>query len=303
MMNRWLVVALLSAGASIADAKNIALDKDGLTAWVPDQWTVQTSDVMVSAMAPNNAASCVFMSQPIRDLDLAYKSMPKAVGTLVPGMTWGQPQRVTIANAQAIVLKGIADVDGHKLEANVATLITPNQRALYVITLVEAESAPAYDQTLRGILYGLKAGSGAPVPPPSRDNPCWEMKTQPNGWSRRDWNGVSFLLPQGWSSAEARDPNTNQPYLTITGGGASIMLFTYGAARHDAAWQTIAGTAQQYAVGQAAWGTVDGQRALCAKGQASDVVVLHKGNVALGVLAKASDPTAMRGVLGSIRWR
>jgi hypothetical protein len=43
---------------------------------------------------------------------------------------------------------------------------------------------------------------------------------------------------------------------------------------------------------------------LCAKGSASDAVLFHKNQIALGMLGKAGgDPSLMRGILGSIRWR
>jgi hypothetical protein len=311
-MMRFIVgVVVVCATASSAVAGNVRLDKDGLTAWVPDQWTVDRSNEgIVAATAPNQAASAIFMSQAIRDLELAYKNMPAVMRTLVPNIQFGTPTRVTIANASAIVIKGVGDISDQKIEANIATLITPGGRALYVITLVQGESAASFDATLRKIIYGLTPGLGgtqtqAPAAPaPPKTNPCWELKSQPNGWARNEWRGVSFLLPKGWTMSEAKDPNTDAAYLTITDRSSTIMLFTFAAAKHDGAWQALASQLPAYGLGDVAWGEVVGQRALCATGSASDGVVFHRSGTALAMLARAGgDPSNMRGILGSMRWK
>jgi hypothetical protein len=305
-----LALAIILALASTADARTIKLDKDGLTAWVPDGWTVANPDAATTtATAPNNGASATFLTQPIRDLDLAYKNLSPLMRQMLPTIQFGQAQRTTVANLAAIQVGAVADVatqQGNlKFEAHIIVLITPGQRALYVITVVQAENAAAFDGPIRKILGGLAQAAGAGQPSAPKDNPCWEMKGQPNGWSRRDWNGVSFLLPPGWSATEGKNPDTDAPFLQIAAqDGSSILMFPFAAARHDAAWQALGGQLSAYGVGEAQLGEVAGQRALCARGSASDAVVFHKGGTALAMLARAaSDPSAMRGILGSIRWR
>jgi hypothetical protein len=82
------------------------------------------------------------------------------------------------------------------------------------------------------------------------------------------------------------------------------VVFAYPAQSHAAAWQALAAQLQAYGLGEAAWGEVIGQRALCARGEASDGVVFHRGTSALVMLGRASgDVSTMRGVLGSMRWR
>ena len=308
---RFAVVGLVLACASIADARTLKLDKDGLTAWVPDQWTVATPDASTTTVtAPNQGASATFLTQPIRDLDLAYKNLTPLMKQMLPSIQFGRAQRTTVANLAAIQVAAVADVATQagtvKFEANILVLITPGQRALYVITVVQAENAAAFDGPLRKILGGLaQASGGGAAPGAPRENPCWEMKGQPNGWAKRDWNGVSFLLPRGWSATEGKNPDTDAPYLQIAGDdGAGILVFAFGAARPDAAWQQLGGQLAAYALGDAQWGEVVGQRALCARGAQSDGVLFHRGNVALVMLARAaSDPATMRAVLGTMRWR
>jgi hypothetical protein len=313
-MRTLLCLTILSAFASVADARTIKLDGGTLTTWVPDQWAVDASnDAAVTAAAPSQNAAAMFVVQQVRDLDVAYKNVAEVVRALVPNAQFGKPKRVQIAGLSAIQLTAYADVSSGeattKVELIVAVMITPGQRALYAITMVEAASASSFDGAIRKIWSSFAAGRGGTerAEPQktgaSRENPCWEMKSQPNGWSRREWNGVSYMLPRGWQASEQRDPNTDAAYLTITDGDASVIVFAYPAASHAAAWQAVASQVEAYGLGDAAWGEVSGQRALCARGSAADGVVFHKSGTALVMLGRASDPTTMRGVLGSMRWR
>jgi hypothetical protein len=309
MMMRSMILAACVLAASTADARNIKLDKDGLTAWVPDQWKVETTEALTVASAPNGAASAVFISQPIRDLELAYKNMPTVVKAMMPSIQFGQAQRGMVANLSAIAVNGIADVTNDtgttKIEVNIVVLITPGQRALYLITMAQAENARQFDGAIKKILAGLAPAAGGGAAQAPAENPCWEMKGQPNGWSKQSWHGVTYLLPRGWSASEGKDDNTDQRFLQIANqqDGSSILVFMYAAARPDAAWQAVAPQLQAYAVGDAAWGSVVGERALCAKGSASDAVMFHRGQSALFMLSKAGgDPSTTRGILGSMRW-
>src|SRR5262249_53319062 len=162
------------------------------------------------------------------------------VRALVPNVQFGKPRRVQIAGLSAIQVPGYADVTTSegttKVELAVAVMITPNQHALYAITMVEAANAPKFDTAIRQIWssFAIGAGGSGRAEPAKtgapRDNPCWEMKGQPNGWSKRDWNGVSYLLPRGWSASESRDPNTDAAYLQLSDGDATIVVFAYPAA-------------------------------------------------------------------------
>jgi hypothetical protein len=314
MMRSTILAALvLAIAAPAADARNIKLDKDGLTAWVPDQWKVETTEALTLATAPNGAASAVFISQPIRDLELAYKNMPTVVKAMMPSIQFGQAQRGMVANLSAIAVNGIADVTNDtgttKIEVNIVVLITPGQRALYLITMAQAENARQYDGAIRKILAGLAPAAGggaAPAAQAPAENPCWEMKGQPNGWSKQSWHGVTYLLPRGWSASEGKDDNTDSRFLQIANpqDGSAILVFTFASPRPDQAWQAVAPQLAAYAVGDAAWGSVVGERALCAKGSASDAVMFHHGQSALFMLSKAGgDPSTTRGILGSMRWK
>jgi hypothetical protein len=305
---------ILACAAPLARARTIGLDKDGLTIWVPDQWKVDQNESAISALAPNGGATAMFVLQPIRDLDLAYKSMPAVVRALLPTIQFGAAKRTTVANVNAIIVNGIADVQSDagatKIEVNIVVLVTPGQRSLFLITMAQAESASQYDAAIRKILAGIAPGTAAPgggtAPAAPKDNPCWELKSQPNGWSHKDWHGVSYLVPPGWTSSEGKNPNTDDTFLQIAnaGDGSSILVFTYASARPDAAWQALAPQLQGYGLGDVAWGEVVGQRALCAKGGASDGVLFHRGQTALVMLGRAGgDPSTMRGILGSIRWK
>jgi hypothetical protein len=316
MMIRSTILAavVLAIAAPAASARTIKLDKDGLTAWVPDQWKVETADAMVLASAPNNGATALFISQPVRDLDLAYKNMPAVVKAMMPSIQFGKAQRVAVANLSAILVSGIADVTNDtgtmKIEANIVVLITPGQRALYLITMVQAENASQFDGAIRKILSSVAqaAGGSAPAQGPAApaENPCWEMKGQPNGWAKQTWHGVSYLLPRDWSASEGKNPDTDEKYLQIANqdDGSAILVFTYAAPKQDAAWKALSPQFQPYGLGDVAWGAVVGERALCAKGQVSDAVLFHHGQTALVMLSRAgSDPSTTRGILGSMRWK
>ena len=317
MMMRMLTTLAILAAASSAQARTLKLDKDGLSVWVPDQWKVDTTDAGITALAPSQTATAVFLTQPIRDLELAYKNLPTITKAILPTVRFGQPKAVNVANLSAIMISGIADVTtaaaATKVEANFIVLITPGQRALYVITIVQAEGARTFDGAIQKILSGVAQTArattpeqGAPAQKPAlKENPCWEFKGHPNGWSRQDWDGVSYMVPRDWTATEGKNPDTEAVYLQIAKpNGSSILLFTFAAARPDLAWQALASQLQALGVGDAEWGEVVGQRALCAKGSASDGVLFHRGDTALAMLGRAvDDPAEMRGILGSIRWK
>ena len=319
MKRSCLVVAMVMVGlVSAAQARSIKLDADGLSAWVPDQWKVDSTDTTVTALAPAGTATALFLTQQIRDLDVAYKNVPAVMKAVLPTIQYGQPQRVSVAGLSAILIRGSADVTADtgpmKIEANIVVVITPGQRALYLITLVEATSARSYDTAIQKILSSVAVGGGtaaataptAPAAPAApKANACWEMKSQPNGWSKQTWNGVSFVVPRGWTATPGKNPDTDEAYLQVANtDGDSILVFAFAAAAPNAAWQALAPQLHAYELGDVAWGEVVGQRALCAKGSASDAVMFHRGSTALVMLGRAaSDPSAMRGVLGSMRWK
>jgi hypothetical protein len=198
-------------------------------------------------------------------------------------------------------------------EAKVLVLATPTGRALNVLTVVPGQRAAAYDAVVRihggiAITRGGAAAGGRPGP-----NPCWEFAGHPNGWSTARLRGARALLPRGWRSQEATDPNTQQRYLTLghAGTGSQVLVLLRSDPTPEAGWRAVGASLATYGLGQSDWGTVAGQRAICARGSATDsagnrlttdAVLLHRGTTTLvGVGVTVGDPTTMRAVLGSLR--
>jgi hypothetical protein len=78
-------------GASVAQARTLALADEGLTVFVPKGWGVATADGVTRATSPNQEAAAVFLSRPIRDRDLAYQSLPGLARPLLRGCASAAP--------------------------------------------------------------------------------------------------------------------------------------------------------------------------------------------------------------------
>jgi hypothetical protein len=144
-----VAVAPASADVHTNPAAKISVD-------VPKPWKLAGGGNAMVASDPKEEAAVSMVVTDTDDPKKALELLDKQMGSQVKDSKLEQPTKIDVNGMQAIMIKGTATMNGKKVGLMILAVMTPINKIMDVMAVVEDAKFEAHKKEVTGILMSIK---------------------------------------------------------------------------------------------------------------------------------------------------
>jgi len=144
-----VAVAPASADVHVNAAAKISVD-------VPKAWKLAGGGDRMVAADPKEEAAVTLIVTDTGDAKKALEQLDKQMGSQIKDSKLDQPAKIDLNGMQAIMIKGSATMNGKKVGLMIMAVLTPINKVMNVMAVVEEAKFDVHQKELTAILMSIK---------------------------------------------------------------------------------------------------------------------------------------------------
>ena len=150
-------VLLVSCFSTNLQAKEIYFPNARINFWVPNEWNRKFDGEAVSVAEPGGDVLLVISAVEANDLDSVLNDLDTELSKIIDNVTLdGSPTETTVNNMPAAFVEATGQMQGQDVEIGVLIVITPAEKMLLAIGIIDASKTDQYEATLNRVFGGIK---------------------------------------------------------------------------------------------------------------------------------------------------
>jgi len=152
-----LIVLLLYTSVSLVCAEEAVDESAKISIWYPDDWGMESDEDSLMIVDPSGEVIFIYILVASDKMEDALEVLKKELLSMVSDLqSVGEPEEDDLNGMECIFMEAQGKIDGVGVDIGIIMVITPADKVLLVMGIVESAKYEKHEETIAEIIMGIQ---------------------------------------------------------------------------------------------------------------------------------------------------